>query len=102
MKIAYGVMAHSVIGIRKAEKMFGSEKALAEKIGVDRQRLSYWKTVTLIPYEFAVEIFMVTGGKVTLDELRVDRKKTNDAIRAIYFEEFMEKLRVNKNLFLQT
>ena len=74
MKVPQSYILISTEAILKAERMFGSEKALAKAIGVSRQCLSYWKYNTLLPYDIALLIYVVTKGEVDIDELRPDRK----------------------------
>jgi DNA-binding transcriptional regulator YdaS (Cro superfamily) len=71
--MAVGAIAVSSAAISKAAKIFGSEAALAKKIGVSKQKLNYCKD-TLLPYEMALSIYLVTDGKVDINELRPDRK----------------------------
>jgi DNA-binding transcriptional regulator YdaS (Cro superfamily) len=59
--------------LAKAEQLYGSATALAEKIGVSKQVFSYWRSgKTLLPYEKAIEIFIITNGKISLYDLRSD------------------------------
>ena len=100
MKRAYGVMAQSVVGLCKAEKIRGSALLIASDIGVSKQRYNTWKTSTLIPKEYAERICIATGNRVNILELRPDCKDSENGMKKIYFEEFIEKLKASKNLFL--
>ncbi len=74
MSRARGTILDIAAAIDKAAKAIGSEKALAAKIGVSRQRLNYWKLNTKLPYDKAVAIYVATEGLVELTELRPDLK----------------------------
>ncbi|MEI8055471.1 MAG: YdaS family helix-turn-helix protein [bacterium] len=59
--------------LTKAEQLYGSASELARKIGISKQRFNYWKSgKTLLPYDKAVKIFIVTDGRVSLYDLRPD------------------------------
>lgn len=64
----------SSAAICRAEKIMRSETNLAAKINTTKQNLNYWKSHSLIPYEKAVEIHVVTYGLVNVNELRPDLK----------------------------
>jgi DNA-binding transcriptional regulator YdaS (Cro superfamily) len=74
MKEPIGALIISRNAIIKAAKIVGSEKILAERIRVSRQILNYWKHNTLLPYDKAIEICLVTRGEVSIYELRPDFK----------------------------
>ena len=83
-----GPIITSTEAINKAEKMFGSGTALAKKIGTTRQRLYYWKSNTLLPYEKAMAIYVVTDGAVSIDELRPDQKAWTRKFKALSAREY--------------
>lgn len=59
--------------LAQAERLYGSASALAKRIGVSKQCFRYWRSgKTLLPYEQAVKIFIITRGKVSLYDLRPD------------------------------
>jgi len=66
--------------IDKASKLLGSEIILARQLGVSRHNVHYWKFNTLLPYDKAVAIHIITNGKISLDELRPDLKLLNKKI----------------------
>ena len=74
----------SAIAIDKAAKIVGSERILAELLGVSRQNIRYWKFNTLLPYDKAILICDITKGKVSLDELRPDLKSLNRKILILF------------------
>ena len=71
-----GIIA-SANAIEKASRILGSERTLAELLDVSRSNIRYWRFNTLLPYDKAMTICVITGGKVTLDELRPDLKSLN-------------------------
>lgn len=75
MQTLKGNLIISANAIVKAAKMFGSERALAEKIGISRELLHYWKSnKKLLHLDKAIDIYIVTGGEVSIYELRPDLK----------------------------
>ncbi len=76
MRELKGTIIISANAISKAAEIVGSEKILAAKIGVRRQKLNYWKLNALLPLEKAIEVFTATGGQVSLYELRPDCKRS--------------------------
>lgn len=59
--------------LTKAEELCGSASALAKKIGVSKQCFNHWRSgKTLLPYDKAVSVFIITGGRVSLYDLRPD------------------------------
>lgn len=74
MEVLKGILLISANAIMRAAKIVGSEKILAKKIGVSRQLLNYWKHNTLLPFDMALAICLVTKGVVALHELRPDLK----------------------------
>lgn len=60
-------------GIAAAIRLFGTQTALAERIGVGQNAVSYWLTsLKPVPPKRAVQIEAVTNGAVTRKELRPD------------------------------
>ena len=98
--MAYVVMAQSIIGLRKAIKLYGSALVLAKKIGVTKQRINSWLTDSLIPLKYAERIAIATENKITVTEIRPDCKDEAKGMKNLHFKEFMEKLQTNKELFL--
>jgi DNA-binding transcriptional regulator YdaS (Cro superfamily) len=90
MKRPKGAIIESADAIVKAAKIFGTEKALAEKIGVSRERLFYWKINTLLPYDKAVSIYIVTDGQVDINELRPDLRRLTKKFVAIFIKKELE------------
>lgn len=74
-----GVIA-SGIAIDKASRLLGSARILARQLGVSRHNIRYWRFNTLLPYDKAVAIHVITKGRVSLDELRPDLKLLNRKI----------------------
>ena len=74
-----GVIA-SGVAIDKASRLLGSERSLIKRLGIGRHNIRYWKFNTLLPYDKAIAIHIITNGKVTLDELRPDLKSLNKKI----------------------
>jgi DNA-binding transcriptional regulator YdaS (Cro superfamily) len=75
MEILDGYIEISVRALIKATRLFGSEHALAKKLGVSRQSVNHWKMSNKpIPYDKALKIYIATEGRVELDELRPDLK----------------------------
>lgn len=59
--------------IKKACKCAGSQKELAEKIGISPQAIVNWiKSGRPVPAERVLQIESATGGQVTRHELRPD------------------------------
>lgn len=73
----------SALAIDKASKLVGSDRRLARQIDVSSQSILYWKFNTLLPYDKAVAIHIITNGKVSLDELRPDLKLLNKKITIV-------------------
>ena len=96
----YGLMAQSVAGLYKIEKIRGSALVIASAIGVSKQRYNSWKTESLIPKECAERICIAFKEDITVLELRPDCKDTEMGMKKIHFEEFIEKSKANINLFL--
>lgn len=62
-----------VPGVKKAIEIFGTQTALADRIGVTQGAVSYWLAGgKLVPPKRAVQIEAVTNGAVTRKELRPD------------------------------
>ena len=60
-------------GIFRAVEIFGSQTALAKRIGVGQGVVSYWlNSAKQVPPKRAVQIEAVTNGEVTRKELRPD------------------------------
>ena len=81
-----GAIIISRNAIEKAAKIIGSETALAKKIGVSKQRLNYWKNA-LMPYDMAIAIYLITEGKVDIDELRPDKRFLTKKFKAVIARE---------------
>ena len=59
--------------LMKAVRLCGSTQDLAKKIGITKQHLNYWKSgSSLIPYDIAARIFIITKGQASIYELRPD------------------------------
>lgn len=59
--------------IRRAIDMFGTQTALAARIGVGQNVISYWlHECKQVPPKRAVQLEAVTNGAVTRKELRPD------------------------------
>lgn len=86
--MSIGIHALSSEAITKAEKIIGSEKELARKIGVCKQKLNSWKLRSLIPYHMAVAIFITTKYRVDIDELRPDLKSFTKRFRKSIVDNF--------------
>lgn len=61
------------IGIDKAIELAGSQKALADLLGVTQQHVSYWKN-NRVPAERAHQIAVALDQQVSVYELRPDLK----------------------------
>jgi DNA-binding transcriptional regulator YdaS (Cro superfamily) len=60
-------------GMKRAVEIFGSQVALAQRMGVSQAAVSYWLTqAKTVPAERAVQIEAVTEGEVSRKELRPD------------------------------
>lgn len=60
-------------GIKRAIEVFGTQTALAERMGVRQNNVSYWLNGAKdVPPKRAVQLEAVTGGVVTRKELRPD------------------------------
>ena len=60
-------------GVQRAIEIFGSQTALARRIGVGQTSVSYWLTGAKdVPPKRAVQLEAVTNGEVTRKELRPD------------------------------
>jgi DNA-binding transcriptional regulator YdaS (Cro superfamily) len=60
-------------GIKRAIEMFGTQTALARRIGVGQNVISYWLYEAKdVPPKRAVQIEAVTNGEVSRKELRPD------------------------------
>jgi len=70
MKKLNEVIVRSAKAINKAEKMLGSEKALAKKIGATKQKLDCWKSHALLPHDKIMRTYIATNGAISLNELR--------------------------------
>jgi hypothetical protein len=97
MKVPREYKEISTRAIIKADRLIGSENALAKIIDVNRQNINYWKSSHgLPPYDKAVKICVATKGKVTLYELRPDLKSlTDDWIKLILEQSGIEKNKSN-------
>lgn len=61
------------IGLLKAIRYFGTQRALAEALGVKQQSISHWlNRENSIPYTQVLKIVCVTQGSVTFEELAPD------------------------------
>ena len=61
---------------RRAIKLCGGVKGVAEKTGASPQLISYWNTGARAPStRYALALEHATGGKVTLDQLRPDVRR---------------------------
>ena len=78
-----GAIIISRNAIEKAGRIIGSETALAKKIGISKQRLNAWKN-SLMPYDMAIAIYLITDGKVDIDELRPDKRFLTKRLRASF------------------
>ncbi len=59
--------------MKRAVEIFGSQVALAQRMGVSQAAVSYWLTqAKTVPAERAVQIEAVTEGEVSRKELRPD------------------------------
>ncbi len=59
--------------VKRAIEMFGSQTALAKRIGVGQNTISYWLyEAKQVPPKRAVQLEAVTNGAVTRRELRPD------------------------------
>ncbi|EKD45292.1 MAG: hypothetical protein ACD_69C00353G0003 [uncultured bacterium] len=76
MRMFKRAIVDNIEAINRASKIVGSEKALAEIVGVSRQRLNYWKLNGLLPCNIAMDIYVATGGQVGMHELCPDLKLT--------------------------
>jgi DNA-binding transcriptional regulator YdaS (Cro superfamily) len=57
-------------GLLKAIRYFGSQRALAEAIGVKQQVISHWLNRELtIPFKYVLKMCLMTKGQITLAEL---------------------------------
>ena len=100
MKAYQTAIIESAAAITKAAKIVGSEKLLAEKLRIRRQKLNYWKLYALIPYDIAIQIYVITDGKVSVDELRPDLKVLTREMKNIFLKQFLQRLQVNYSLYL--
>ena len=86
----------STRAIFKAEKIFGSERALATALGVNRQNITYWKFNALLPYDKAMAIYVATDGRVDINELRSDCKDLTKRAELLILKKHRKKI-VDKN-----
>ena len=68
--------------LMRAVACVGSQKALADRLGVTQSIVWYWleKAKKGCPAEHAVKIEAVTGGKVTRHDLRPDLWPASEAV----------------------
>lgn len=69
MRMFKRAIADTIKAIDRASKIVGSEKILAEIVGVSRQLLNYWKLNGKLPCDIAIKIYVATGGQVDMHEL---------------------------------
>jgi DNA-binding transcriptional regulator YdaS (Cro superfamily) len=100
MRAFQTAITESAKAIIKAAEIIGSEKLLAEKLGMRRQKLNYWKLYALIPYDVAVRTCVITDGKVSVDELRPDLKALTREMKSIFLKQVLQSMQSNCNLFL--
>ena len=74
MKTPKGAIIESGNAIARAGIIVGSKKILAEMISVSRELLHYYELNTLLPLDKAIAVYIATGGKVSIYELRPDLK----------------------------
>ena len=68
-------------GLSDAIKIFHTQRALADAIGVSHQTISNWKTLEQKPtLEQAIRIMIATKGEVSVYGLRYDLKPELDAM----------------------
>jgi len=83
--------------LMKAVRLCGSTQKLAEKIDITKQMLNYWKTKnSLMPYDMAVKIFIVTDGRVSLHELRPDLTVMTKKLAGMFLKQSCSLCLVNK------
>lgn len=59
--------------VKRAVEIFGSQTALAQRLGVGQNVISYWlNEAKQVPPKRAVQLEAVTNGEVTRKELRPD------------------------------
>ncbi len=70
----------------KAIRHFGSQKALANAIGASDRSISNWlNREKRIPYRYAINIFYVTGGNISLNELSPENFEINCKIESQFY-----------------
>jgi DNA-binding transcriptional regulator YdaS (Cro superfamily) len=83
-------------GLFKAIKHCGSQQALAKAIGSSQRSISHWLNREInIPYQYAVAIFFLTKGAISLNELAPENFKINCQIEQQFY--FSLKHTKNKN-----
>ena len=91
MKTTHIIVEHSKRELMKAIRLFCSAKVLAEKIGVSKQRVNYWKSSeVLMPYDVAVKIFVVTDAQVDIHELRPDLVNLTKEYENLLIKKYIE------------
>lgn len=65
-------------GLRKAIRHFGSQALLSKLLGISPRVVSHWLNQSQkIPYQYAVQIYHHTRGKISLHELAPDQLLAN-------------------------
>lgn len=65
-------------GLFKAIKFFGSQQMLANAIGATQRMISNWlNREKRIPYQYAIKIFYLTNGSISLHELAPENFELN-------------------------
>jgi DNA-binding transcriptional regulator YdaS (Cro superfamily) len=99
MKILAEFVERGKRGLIKATRLYGSTQNLAKKIGISKQYLNYWKTKnSLIPYEIAVKIFVVTEGQVSINELRPDLRNMTKKLAETFLKQACSLCLANKKI----
>lgn len=96
-----------IAALYRAIKLFDTQQALANAIGVSRKKLNNWLNYNVrIPYHHAIAIEIVTEGAVKAEELapHIQFKKNGKKLRLYFSAEIIEdvdqnekKLKVSKN-----
>lgn len=72
MKVTKRQVIISARAIDDAVKIFGSERALAKWLKINRQNIYYWRHKALLPCDIALKICAATKGKIQFNNLRPD------------------------------
>jgi len=88
MKKFISAIEDTIRALIEAERMAGSESALATIIGVSRQLLNHWKLTGQVPYKKGIAISIFTCGKVSLYRLCPEDRDLTERFEKMILEKF--------------